>query len=348
MSLRLHPLVLGLILILPGCGPNKPNPEAAKAERVQVKVGIVYDAGGLGDKAFNDSAAKGIARAKKELGIEVLQLESKHVKDYALNLKELAKQSCDLVVAIGYDMQDDTEAVAKEFPQTKFALVDATVSQTNVRGLLFKEEEGSYLVGFLAGMMTKSGKIGFIGGEDMPQLQKYEAGYIAGAKSANRAVVVTPSQFIGSGSSEDDAAVVADSVFGQGVDIVFCAAGSAGLGVIRSAAKHDKFAIGVDSDQDYLEPGHVLTSMVKHVDVAVFETIKDFTEGTFAGGKVVYDLADGGVGVSPLTYTKESIGKERIARLEDAYRAIADGTVRVPTSMQEMRMFEKIANSMFD
>ncbi len=337
-------------LLLVGCqsATKKAVGPATSQGLDKVKVGIVYDNGGLGDKSFNDSASRGIEKAKTTLGAEVVQIESKDAKDYESNLREVAAQGCDIVFAVGINMQNDTVAVAKEFPKTKFAIVDASIDLPNVRSLLFKEEEGSYLAGYLAGLMTKTNMIGFVGGEDIPLIRKFETGYRAGAEEANHAVILMAPKFTGNWNNIDDASVAADLLFGQGADIVYHAAGRAGLGVIRSAAKHKKYAIGVDSDQDYLEPGHVLTSMVKRVDVAVFETVQDVIKGSFVGGEKVYDLAGGGVGLSEFKFTKDSIGAANLAKLDEVRGLIVSKAIRVPANMAEYKMFEKLENSVFD
>jgi basic membrane protein A len=321
-----------LALAVPfGCSPGKEAPTGDKP----LKVGIVYDKGGLGDKSFNDSAARGIERAKAELGIEVVQIESKDVRDYESNLREVADKGCDLVIAVGINMQKACDTVAKEFTDTKFAIVDAVVEQPNTRSLLFKEEEGSYLVGYLAGLMTKTNKIGFVGGQEIPLIKKFEYGYLAGATAANPSVVVLPSKYTGDWDNIDTGKANASVLYGSGADIVYHAAGRAGLGVIREAAQRKKYAIGVDSDQDGVEPGYVLTSMIKRVDNAVFQTISDLANDNFTSGAVTYDLAAGGVGYSDLTHTREAIGEENVAKLEAVKQHIIDGAIKVPASQEE-------------
>lgn len=300
-----------------------------------LKVGIVYDKGGLGDKSFNDSADRGVEKAKKELGVDVVKIESKDVKDYESNLRELADNGCSLVFAIGFNMVEAVNTVAKEFPNTKFAIVDAEVDAPNVRSLKFKEEEGSYLVGYLAGLMTKTNKIGFIGGMNIDLIKKFEFGYKAGAEAANPKIQFVPSKYTGDWDNIDDAKVAANFMYNSGADIIYHAAGRAGLGVIRAAADNDKFAIGVDSDQDGEEPGHVLTSMIKHVDVAVYDTIKELDDNDFKSGVRVFDLASGGVGISDLQYTKDLIGKEKLDKLAAAQKQIVDGDVKVPSTEAE-------------
>lgn len=297
------------------------------------KVAIVYDTGGLGDKSFNDSADRGGQRAASELGAEVINMESVSPSDYATNLEEAAEAGNDLVVAIGINMQADLAAVAPRYPDTQFAIVDAVVDEPNVRSLLFREEEGSYLVGYLAGKMSEGGKIGFVGGQKIPLIEKFAAGYIAGARMANPDMELLPPKYTGDWENTDAAKVAASQLFSQGADIVFHAAGKAGLGVIKAAEEADKWAIGVDSNQDDIAPGNVLTSMIKNVDEAVFSTIRDVKEGSFSGGTTTYDLAVGGVGISPLEHTRDQIGEDNLADLDDVKQKIIEGEIEVPTAL---------------
>lgn len=327
--LGLAALTLGALV---GCGKSGTEPEAGPGA---LKIGIVYDKGGLGDKSFNDSANRGIERAKAELGVEVITIESKEDKDYEANLRELADRGCELVFAIGFNMTKACTTVAKEFPDTKFAIVDGFVDLPNTRSLSFKEEEGSFLVGYLAGLMTRTNKIGFVGGQDVPLIHKFEYGYYAGAATANSAVEFLPAKYTGEWDNVDVAKVSANILFNGGADIVYHAAGRAGLGVIRAAKENGKFAIGVDSDQDDIEPGSVLTSMVKRVDTSVFSTIKDFKDGNFSAGVVAYDLASEGVGTSEFRFTRDMIGEENLAKLDAIKQRIVSGDIKPPADKEQ-------------
>ena len=329
-------LAAALLAALLGCAPKSQTPAGGPEK---LKVGIVYDTGGIGDKSFNDSAAQGIEKAKSDLGVEVVQIESKDVKDYASNLRELAEKGCKIVFAVGINMQDALTTVAGEFPNTKFAIIDGDVAAPNVRCLKFKEEEGSFLVGYLAGLMTKTNKLGFVGGQKIPLIEKFQFGYQAGAKTANPNVTILEPKYVGSWDDIDTAKVTANILFAGGADIVYHAAGRAGLGVIRAAAANKKFAIGVDGDQDGVEPGFVLTSMIKHVDVSVFETISELKDGKFEAGAHVYDLKSGGVGYSSLSYTKDRVGAENLSKLEAVKQLVIDGKIVVPTTPAEYDAF---------
>lgn len=331
-----------MVFALFGCANQESGGTAGtgSASGTPLKVGIVFDSGGRGDKSFNDSAWAGVQRAETELGIETMPIESASEKDYETNLSAAADRGCDLVIAVGINMQTALERVAPNYPNTKFAIVDAVVDLPNVSSLLFHEEEGSFLVGYLAGRMSQTGKIGFVGGQRIALIEKFQYAYWAGAKYANPGIELMPAKYTGDWNNVDNAKVTADLLFNTGADVVYHAAGRAGLGVIRSAKENGKWAIGVDSDQDYLEPGSVLTSMVKRVDVAVFNTITDVQNGAFAGGSsTAYGLEEDGVGISELTYTRDTIGEEILAELETIRQRIIDGEMTVPTNQQEFERF---------
>lgn len=333
-------------LLIAGCGnsttagesggaPNNLSKDAGKP----IRVGIVFDTGGRGDKSFNDSAWAGLERAQKELGAEPKTVESKSEKDYETNLSTLAESGCELVIAVGINMQTALKAVAPKFPDVKFATVDGDVPGDNVRSLQFKEAEGSFLAGYLAGLMSKSGKLGFVGGQEIPLIKRFECGYIAGAKSANPNVVVLPAKYANSWNNADLAKAAANVLFSDGADIIYHAAGASGLGVIGAAAEQKKFAIGVDSDQDYIQPGFVLTSMIKRVDEAVFQTVSDIKNGSFTSGVKVFDLKANGVGLSEMKHTKDKIPADVLAKVEQAKADIIAGKIQVPSKPEELEPF---------
>jgi basic membrane protein A len=350
MKLKMYWALPWLVAGLIGCGGDEsatnqvssqgtPGSRAANSLK-PLKVGIVFDSGGIDDKSFNASAWEGIQRAVKELGVVEKHVESKSEKDYEGNLDAMVTEGCDLVVAVGMNMKTATEKVAGDNPNVKFAIVDASVTKENVRSLLFKEEQGSYLAGYAAGLMTKTGKIGFVGGQELDLIKKFYYGYEAGAKDANPKVVILPAKYTGDWNNVETAKVAANTLFSQDADIVYHAAGKAGIGVIKAAEERKLFAIGVDCDQDYIAKGNVLTSMVKRVDQAVFQTIKDLKENKFTSGDVVYDLKAGGVGLSPMTYTKDLVGKENMAKLKAAEEKIVEGKFVVPSNAAEFdKMF---------
>jgi len=320
---------------------TSPTRIAKNSNGKSLLVGIVYDKGGLGDKSFNDSAHAGIVRAQKELGIDEKAVESKNEKDFETNIGALAEAGCDIVFCIGGGQQKALEAVAPKYPNVKFAIVDATVAQPNVRSLLFSEQEGSFLAGYLAALTTKAKKVGFVGGEEIPLIKKFQNGYEAGVKTANPDVEVLPAKYTGDWDNQDKGKNAATILFTSGgADIVYHAAGRAGLGVITAAKEQGKFAIGVDSDQDEIEKGFVLTSMIKHVDEAVFLTIKDLADNKFTATTKVYDLKSGGVGLSEMKFTKDKIGKDNIEKVKAIGAKIIKGDIKVPATAEELTKYE--------
>jgi basic membrane protein A len=275
----------------------RPSGAAAPPSDAAVDVGIVFDVGGRGDKSFNDGAYLGAERARQELGAHVRFIEPGEGSDREAGLRLLAAEGMDLVVGVGFIFTPDLTALAKEYPDVRFAGVDYSVATdaegrpvlppANLVALKFREEQGSFLVGALAALVGKSRKVGFVGGMDIPLIHKFEAGYRAGVKHvcpdctvvANYAGV-TPDAFSDPGKGKE----IALSQYAQGVNIIFHASGSTGLGVFEAARQTGKLAIGVDADQYAEAPGHILTSMVKGVDAAVFDAIKRVKDGTFAGG----------------------------------------------------------------
>lgn len=353
MALKWTIGLVGLVLCgaLVGCGSggdktsdSSPQSGEAKANTKKLKIGVVFDSGGLGDKSFNDSAWAGVQRAKKEFDIEERHVESKSLKDVETNLATLAEQGCDIVFAIGINQKESLEKVAPQYPETKFAIVDAepnpSLGLTNVRSLKFKEEEGSFLAGYLAGLVTKTNKIGFVGGQEIPLIKKFYSGYVAGARTANPDIVIMPAKYTGDWVNVDLAKAAASLLFDQGADIVYHAAGRAGLGVLDAAKEKKKFGIGVDSNQDDVAPGHVLTSMVKRVDEAVYSTIRDLYAGNFTAGVEVYDLKEGGVGLTEMQFTRDQVGPEVLAKVDEIKEKIISGEISVPTTEAELAAFQ--------
>ncbi len=350
---RLAPFAL-LAAALSGCGSSGDSGSATKTgepggSKEKLTVGIVFDSGGRGDKSFNDSAYAGIERAEKDFGIDVKTVDSKKVSDYPGNLSGIADQGAKVVFAVGITQQDALQTVADKYPDVKFGIIDAVVDKPNVRSLVFSEEQGSFLAGYAAGLVSKSGKIGFVGGMKIPLIEKFEAGYTAGAKYANPAIVVLPSKYTGSWDDTSKGKAAANFLYSDGADIVYHAAGRCGLGVFAAAKEANgsgtvsKFAIGVDSDQDDQEKGMVLTSMVKRVDEAVYQTIKDAVENKFAPGTKSYDLAAGGVGLTDFRNTKEVVGQANLDKIAKVSDLVKTGKLTVPTKLDEIDAFLKSA-----
>jgi basic membrane protein A len=278
--------------------------------------------------------------AQKELGVEEKSIESKSEKDYEPNLTAMADAGCDIVFAVGVAQKKALETVAPKYPNVKFAIIDASVTGDNVRSLLFNEHEGSFLAGYLAALMTKTKKVGFVGGQELDLIKKFLAGYEAGVKTADPTVEVLPAKYAGSWDNQDKAKVAANILYTSGADIVYHAAGRAGLGVFSAAKEQNKFAIGVDSDQDDVEKGIILTSMIKHVDQAVFDSIKDLADNKFKGGTKLYDLKSGRIGLSEMKYTKDKIGKDNLAKIKAISDKVVKGDIKVPSTLDELSKYE--------
>src|SRR6478672_9085161 len=324
--------------------PSGSAQAAAEADR-GVNVGIVLDIGGLGDKSFNDGAYKGAMRAEKELGAHIRLIEPGEESDRESGLRLLAAEHMDLVIGVGFIFTDDVTQLAKEYPDINFAVVDYAIATDkagnpippppNVAALKFKEEEGSFLVGALAALVSQSKKVGFVGGMDVPLIQKFEAGYKAGVRSVcptcsvvSQYAGVTPIAFRNPGKGKE----LALSQYQQGVDVIYHASGSTGLGVFEAARQTGKYAIGVDADQYAEAPGRVLTSMVKGIDVAVFDMIKRARDKTFSGGIFTYGLAQSGVGYVYDDQNKALIPDSVRTRLEQIKADIIAGKIPVPST----------------
>ena len=333
-------IALAAGLLMAGCNGSTTTDSASqpsangsgKTDGKPVTIGIVFDTGGLGDKSFNDSAWRGVQKCESELGAKYFKVESAKESDYAGNLQAMADKGSDIVIGVGISMAKAIEQVAPNNPKTMFVSIDGEdLKMPNVRTIQFTEQEGSFLVGYVAGLTTKTGKLGFVGGMELPLIKKFQYGYAAGAKTANKAVEVLPAKYTGDWVNQDKAKVAAEFLFGSGADIVYHAAGRAGLGVLTAAKEKNLYAIGVDSDQDDIEPGHVLTSMIKHVDEGVFLTVKDLKDGKFTPGPVVYDLKVGGVGTSDFAHTKDIVGADNLKKLDDIKAKIIAGEIVVPS-----------------
>ncbi len=330
-------LLLAAALLLISCG-KKPEQTTAQPGTL---IGLVFDVGGRGDKSFNDAAYRGLEKAQKELGIQFQYIEPGPGADREAALRQLAtRPEISLIFGIGFIFTDDITAIAKEFPDKKFACVDYTLDTTrqipsNLVAIEFKEEEGSFLVGALAALLTKTGTIGFIGGMQSPLIKKFEAGYVAGAHYANPACKVligyagsTGEAFKNPGKGKE----LALGQYGQGADIIYHASGVTGLGVFEAARETHKLVIGVDSDQFHEAPGFVLTSMTKIVDQTVFSLIRDVKNGTFTGGRAaMFDLKSQGIDYVYDANNKALIPDGVRAKVEEIRGKIIRGEIAVPS-----------------
>lgn len=310
----------------------------------QLTLGMVTDVGGLGDRSFNDSAYRGLVRARSDLGAYVQVLQSRSAADYQPNLSALTNLHVNVIYAIGFLMSFDLDQIAKQNPAQRYAIIDAVVPDPNVVSVTFREQDGSFLAGALAAMVSKTHHIAFLGGADIPLLEKFEAGYTAGAREVDPKIVVDV-KYIGSFDDVAAGQELADLLFNSGVDIVYAAAGKAGLGAIDAVKSRDgDYVIGVDSNQDGLAPGKILTSMVKEVDVAVFRVAKAMRDRAPLSGHLELGLKDGAVGLTGFAYTRDRIGGANIARLATIKAAIVEGKIHPPDSRKALASWTPVAN----
>jgi len=330
--------ILGICLILFwGQACRKQEKASSNVTQPEIRVGLVYDMGSKRDRSFNEAAYRGLMRAVGEWRIHAQEVEPTQPLDREEGIRVLAEEEYDLVVGVGFAFVDILKEVASEYPSVFFACVDGRVGdEPNVVSLLFHEEQGSYLIGMLAAMKTKSRKVGFVGGMDIPLIQKFEAGYREGVRSVDPKIQVL-SDYAGVTLTAFNDPVkgkeLALSQYDKGADIIYQAAGGTGLGVIGAAKERNRWVIGTDANQNYMAPGNVLTSMVKRVDVAVFETIRSVVEGTFQGGVLDFDLSNGGVDYAVDEYNQDQIDPEEIRVLEQAKKDIMAGMIVVPRSL---------------
>jgi basic membrane protein A len=330
--------VLFVALALAGC-----SREAEAPATHALRVGLVFDIGGRGDKSFNDSAYRGLERARDELGVLIQYHEPAEGADRETGLREYASRGFDLVFGVGFMFSDDIEKMAREFPATKFACVDYTVKTgaggapqqlpANLVGLKFREEEGSFLAGAAAALVSRTGKVGFVGGMDIPLIHKFEAGYRAGARHARPGGEVLVAYAGVTANAFKDPAKgkeLASGMYDRGADVVFHASGTTGFGVFEAARERGKLAIGVDSDQYDEAPGHILTSMVKDVDLAVFRVVQDLAVGRFHGGVHELGLREDGVRLVRDDRNRALLPDDVWARVEALRDSVAAGKIAVP------------------
>ena len=328
------------------CGGQKTTSgDAGGGEKKAVKVGLAFDIGGRGDRSYDDAAAAGLDRARSELDIQTKELSAKPDEpdsDKLGRLRLMARSGFNPVIGVGTLYTASVLKAAKEFPNTKFLVVDADqckVTGANVQGACFAEEQGSYLVGAAAALKSRTGTIGFIGGVNIPVIQKFYAGYAAGAKAVKPGIKILTPKYLtqppdfGGFKNPALGSEAASGELDAGADVIYHAAGGSGIGVIKTTAKARKLAIGVDADQ-YRQTAlgdarnYILTSMVKRVDVAVYDFIVAVVEGRFTAGTKMYDLSNNGVDYATSGGRVDDIK----ARLDALKKAIVDGRVTVPVS----------------
>ena len=299
---------------------------------------VVFDMGGKFDKSFNEAAYNGAERFKADSGIEYRDFEVTNPAMREQALRNMARRGAQVVVAMGFAQAAAVETVAQEFPDTKFTLIDMVVDLPNVQSVIFKEHEGSFLVGMAAAMTSQTGKVGFVGGMDIPLIRKFALGYVEGAKYVNPDIEVFQNMTGTTPSAWNDptrGGELARSQFDRGADVVYAAAGGTGIGVYQAAKDAGKLAIGVDSNQNYLHPGTMLTSMIKRVDVAVYESFTAAQDGTWQGGIQILGLAEDGVGWALDEHNRSLVSAEVEAAIEQARKDIIAGTIAVTDYMAQ-------------
>jgi basic membrane protein A and related proteins len=337
--------VAGLLVAAAGCGSDDNSSStssdtaatAAAPAKKAIKVGLVTDIGGLNDRSFNTLANQGLEQSKSELGITGRVLTSKSNADYVPNLSTLAQQKYDLVIGVGFLMADAMDTVAKKFPNTKFAIIDVDATglkgkPSNVEGLLFKEQESGYLAGTLAGLYAKDNNIttiSSVGGQKIPPVDHYIAGYEAGAKAVNPSIKTLHAysqDFVDQAKCKE----IALSQIARGSGVVFQVAGQCGLGALDAAKEKSKQGIGVDADQAYLGP-FILTSAIKKVDTSVFDTVKQVQDDKYTGGAdTTFDVKNKGAGIGKVG----PAGTKYQPQLDDVTAKLAAGSITVPDTVK--------------
>ena len=307
-------------------------PQMVTAADDEFKIGLITDVGGVNDGSFNQSAWEGLEKAGEELGVEVNYLESATDADYQPNMETFVDEDYDLIISVGYMLADATREAAEANPDTKFAIIDdSSIDLPNVTSLMFKAEQASYLVGYVAGLTTKTNNIGFVVGMTNETMNQFGYGYCAGAIDANSDITV---QQFNANSFADSATgkTMANTAITNGADIVFQAAGATGLGVIEACQEAGVYAIGVDSDQSSIAPKTVLTSAMKRVDNAVYDAVQELIDDKLEGGVQTFDLAAGGVDIAP---SQDLISDDVIKAVDEVKEKIISGDVVVPDNKDD-------------
>jgi len=319
--MKFAPSSLSLALMLV-CG-------AAQAQQPAV----IFDMGGKFDKSFNQAGYQGAEQWKKETGKTYLEFEISNDTQRVQALRRMAERGASPIISIGFAQASALQQVAKDFPKTQFAIIDARVELPNVQSVLFKEHEGSYVVGAMAALVSKTGKVGFVGGMDIPLIRKFQCGYEQGAKATNAKIEVFSNMTGTTSTAWNDptrGGELAKAQFAKGSDVVFAAAGGTGVGVYQAAKDAGKLAIGVDSNQNHLQPGTMLTSMVKHVDVAVYNVLKAWKPGVSVLG-----LKEGGVNYALDENNAKLINPALKAKVDAIKADIIAGKVKVADYMAD-------------
>ena len=308
------------------------------AAAAELKPAVVFDMGGKFDKSFNEGIYNGLEKFREETGIAYREFEVTNETQREQALRRMAQRGSDPVIAVGFAQAPALDKVAREFPDTRFTIIDMVVDLPNVQSVVFKEHEGSFLVGVAAAMASKTDKVGFIGGMDIPLIRKFACGYEQGVRYVNPDATIfqnmtgtTPSAW----NNPTKGGELARSQFDRGADVVYAAAGGTGIGVYQAAKDSGKLAIGVDSNQNYLHPGTMLTSMLKRVDVAAYNTFKDALENTWKPGIQVLGLAEDGVGWALDEHNRDLVSAEMKDKVEQARADILASKITVHDYMAD-------------
>ena len=311
---------------------------SATIAQAEIRPAVVYDTAGKNDKSFNEAVFVGITKFMNDTGIAVTELEPTNESMMEQSLKKLAQRGYSPVVAVGFTMANAVQAAAEEYPDTKFTLIDMVVGLPNVQNVIYKEHEGSFLVGVLAAMNSKTGTVGFVGGMDIPLISRFECGYKQGVKwqdsSINILANMTGSTPAAWGNPSKGGELTRSQVE-SGADVVYAAAGGTGIGVYQTAADMGVLAIGVDSNQNYMQPGTMLTSMLKQVGEAAYDSYEAAMNGTWSSDMRILGVAEGGVGWALDEYNRDLVSAEMEARVNEARDAIIAGDISVHDYMAD-------------
>jgi len=332
---RIILFLMGLSLILlTACGKGEDSKTAENegVKKVDYKVGIVLGLGGLGDKSFSDSAYEGLLKAEKELGVKIKYVEPTTLSEFDQFFTEFAEANYDLIIGVSFDAEKGIEKVAKEYPESNFVIIDSVVDLPNVKSIIFNQKEGSFLAGVLGQMVSKNNSIGFIGAVEAPVIKSFYEGYEQGALYMNPNIEVKDIYVGGSNPFNDPARAkeLAISMVENGVDVIFTVAGGSGRGVMEAIkGRDDLYGIGVDSNQDGEVEGKILTSILKRVDISVFNAASEGLAGNFTAGTAVLGLKENGMGTTNFEFSKEVIGEENLAKLEQIKKDLISGKIEI-------------------
>ena len=322
-------ILIMAFLVFVGCSQDEKSNDSQKDS---LTVGLILAVGGLGDNSVNDSAFAGLNRAKNELSITTRYLEPREAAEFEEHLRVFAENETKLVIGVGSSMKSPIEKIAKSYPKTIFAIIDVKAEGENVLSLVFRENEGAFLAGQLAALTSKTKKVGFIGGMDIPLLRKWQKGYEEGAKSINDSIIIDSRYLdvtVKGFSNPVKGKAVAQSMYSSGSDVILQVTGGSATGIYRAAKEQGKFVIGSDQNQDSMAPGFILTSVVRDVEQVVYNTIKKMKNEKIKGGEISFGLKEGGIHLTDFSLSKEKIPPEAISIIEDTKQQIIDGKIKV-------------------